>query len=255
MLAQRLLTSMYTPTLYTLTHIKSTGSTVRVRGPNANAGSTAQRKHAGINADPPAQACWGRLDKAPPRAKKRLETGARAAAVTVRQKRRTLQINTIFGPQRIAGRHEDPLYKNITHIENAAAKGEQRQSSVASRISALNAPPLYAHQHTNKHTHTHTRACVCSSATVCILYLLHATHTHTRIHGPVGGSGVGAGEPELFFFPASAARRVRSGRLRSAPAQRVAGCFLFCVSLLLCAKARAPQTRLLLQSDNTSGDV
>ena len=93
--------------------------------------------------------------------------------------------------------------------------------------------------------------CVCSTATVCILYLLHVTHTHTRIHGPVGGSGLGAGVPEPF----SGVRKVRSGRLRSAPAQRAAGCFLFCVSLLLRAKARAPQTRLLLQSDNTSGDV
>ena len=147
------------------------------------------------------------------------------------------------------------LQINNTHRERGGERRTEAKLGGLTHLSAQCPPTVCASTHKSTHTHTHTRACVCSSATVCILYLLHATHTHTRIHCPVGGSGVGAGEPELFFFPASAARRVRSGRLRSAPAQRVAGCFLFCVSLLLCAKARAPQTRLLLQSDNTSGDV
>ena len=196
-------------------------------------------------------------DKAPPRAKKRLETGARATAVTVRQKDAHYK-STRYEAHNVLQVVTKTNAANQTHIENAAAKGEQRQSSVASRISERNAPPLYVHQRTNKHTHTHTHVHVCVFNCYC-MYLVSApcnTHTHTyswpsRRLRPWRGRA----RAVFFFFPFSGVRRVRSGRLRSAQAQRAAGCFLFCVSLLLCAKARAPQTRLLLQSDNTSGDV
>ena len=105
----------------------------------------------------------------------------------------------------------------------------------------------------NTHTHTHVHVCVFNCYCMYLVSAPCNTHTHTyswpsRRLRPWRGRA-----RAVFRF--SGVRRVRSGRLRSAQAQRAAGCFLFCVSLLLCAKARAPQTRLLLQSDNTSGDV